>query len=321
METQELERLSGQPLRLSFTDILAHPRLPEARRAYLNSFLRVYDGDPFLVRLVLEAGRFFVFHLAAVLDAGQDLSRRETWFTISALKQQLALYGFASGRQVDHLVRRLQGVGFMTEQRHPADGRVRLLAITQKLRAHHQDWLAAHFAPLALLYPHHDYSPILARDPRFHIVHCRTSVPYHPVSARLMMTIPDILLFFSHSAGPLIMNTVIKAAMDSNDPDAHVPYIDAADRFGVSSTHVRTMMQTAEAAGLVRISGRGGRNIAILPRFWNSYDRGLVLGMYLHDAHNIAAMRAWRQEIAAAPSAAAIARQPADNSLTPEVTA
>jgi hypothetical protein len=321
LEAEALELLTGQPLRLSFADILAHPRLPEARRAYIDDFLRVYHGDPFLIRLVLEAGRFLVFHIAAVLDAGQDLSRRETWFTVSALKQQLALYGFASGRQVDHLVRRLQSVGFISERRHPADGRVRLLAITEKLRTHHQDWLAAHFAPLVTLYPHHDYGPILARDARFHIVHCRTCLPYQPVAARLMMTIPDTMLFFSHSAGPLIMNAVIKAAMDSKDPGADVPYIDAADRFGVSSTHVRTMMQTAEAAGLVRISGRGGRNIAILPRFWDSYDRGLALGMYLHDAHNIVAMRAWRQEVAAAPSADALSGLSADNIQAPEVTA
>ncbi len=298
METEELNRLAGQPLRLSFADIRTHPRLPDARRAYLDHFLRVYEGDPFLVRLVLEAGRFFVFHLAVVLDAGQDLSRRDTWFTVSALKRQLALYGFASGRQVDHLILRLQGVGFLSEQRHPADGRVRLLATTEKMRTHHQEWLAAHFAPLATLYPNHDYGPILARDPGFHIVHCRTSLPYHPVSARLMMTIPDILLFFSHSAGPLIMNAIIKAAVDSNSSDAQIPYIEVADRFGVSSTHIRTMMQNAQSAGLVRLIGRGGRSIEIMPRFWDSYDHGLVLGMYLHDAHNIAAMRVWRDETA-----------------------
>ncbi len=293
MERDELERLAGSRLRLTFDEILNHPRLPEARRAYLASFVQLYEGDPFLVRLLLEAGRFFVFHCVAVLEAAQDPARRETWFTVAALKRQLAMFGYASGRQVDHLLSRLREVGFLEQRRAPGDGRVRLLAATHKLRSHHAEWLATHYVPLAMLFPNHDYSPVLSRNRAFHVLHCSTCFPFHAVSARLMMTLPDTLLFFTHAAGPLIQNAVLKAATDAADPDAAVPYIDAADRFGVSRTHVRNLMANAESAGLVRITGRGGHSIVILPRFWASYDRGLAVGMYLHDAVNLVAMRKW----------------------------
>ena len=298
MERDELERLVGGPLRLTFDEILNHPRLPEARRAYLGSFFDVYEGDPFLVRLLLEAGRFFVFHCVAVLEAAQDPSRRETWFTVAALKQQLAMFGYASGRQVDHLVARLREVGFIEQRRAPGDGRVRLLAATDKLRSHHTEWLATHYVPLAMLFPEHDYSPVLSHNRAFHALHCNTCLPFHPVSARLMMALPDTLLFFAHAAGPLIQNAVLKAAMDAADPNAAVPYIEAADRFGVSRTHVRNLMGNAESAGLVRITGRGGHSILIQPRFWASYDRGLALGMYLHDAVSLVAMRRWTKRYA-----------------------
>jgi len=292
-EQAELERLVGGPLRLTLDEIVNHPRLQEARRAHIESFLRLYDGDPFLVRLLLQAGRFLVFLSAAVLEASQDLSRRETWFTVSALKQQLTMFGFASGRQVDHLVARLREVDFLEQHPAPGDGRVRLLATTDKLRAHHAQWLATHYTPLAKIYPDHDYSPILSGNRAFNVLHCSTCLPFNPVSARLMMTLPDTLLFFMHAAGPLIQNAVLKAAMDAGDPSAAVSYTDAADRFGVSRTHVRSLMSTAEQAGLVKISGRGGRSIVILPRFWTSYDRGLAVGMYLHDAVNLVAMGQW----------------------------
>lgn len=293
MERDELERLVGGRLRLGFDEILDHPRLPEARRAYLESFVQLYEGDPFLVRLLLQAGRFLVFHCVAVLEAAQDLSRRETWFTVAALKRQLALFGYASGRQVDHLVARLREVGFLEQRRASGDGRVRLLASTNKLRTHHTEWLATHYIPLATLFPDHDYSPVLSRNRAFHALHCGSCLPFNPASARLMMTLPDTLLFFKHAAGPLIQNAVLKAAMDAADPNAAVPYIEAADRFGVSRTHVRNLMRDAELAGLVRITGHGGHSILILPRFWTSYDRGLALGMYLHDAVNLVAMRKW----------------------------
>jgi hypothetical protein len=293
LEQDELERLVGGRLRLTFDEIVNHPRLPEARRAYLDSFMHVYEGDPFMVRLLLQAGRFFVFHSAAVLEAAQDLSRRETWLTVALLKQHLGLFGYASERQVDHLVARLRAVGFLEQRRAPGDGRVRLLATTDKLRAHHTEWLAAHYVPLATLYPDHDYGMVLSRDRAFHGLHCRLRLPFNPAAARMMRTLPDTMLFFSHAAGPLIQSAVLKAAMDAPDPAAAVPYIDAADRFGVSRTHVRNLMNTAQAAGLVRITGRGGRSIEILPRLWASYDRGLAVGMYLHDAVNLVAMRDW----------------------------
>lgn len=287
-------------MRLTFEDILNHPRLPEARRAYLASFVQLYEGDPFLVRLLLEAGRFFVFHCVAVSEAAQDPTRRETWFTLAALKSQLAMFGFASGRQVDHLVARLREVGFLEQTPAPGDGRVRLLKATDKLRSHHTEWLATHCIPLHVLYPEHDYGPVLSRDRLFHLLFCKESFPLHPVGARLMMTLPDTLLFFAHAAGPLIQNAVLKAAMDAADPNAAIPYIDAADRFGVSRTHVRNLMEDAEKAGLVRITGRGGHSILILPRFWASYDRGLAVGMYLHDAVNLVAMRQWAKQHSAA---------------------
>jgi hypothetical protein len=293
LERDELERLVGRPLRASFEDILGHSRLPEARRAYIDAFIDVYGGDPFMIRLLLEAGRFFVFHSAAVLEAAQDLSRRETWFTVAALKQRLALFGYASPRQVDHLLARLCEVGFIEQSRAPADGRVRLLATTSKLRAHHTKWLAAHYAPLAKLYPDHDYNPVLSGDRVFHVLHCRACLPFTAVGARLMMTLPDTLLFFSHAAGPLIQYALLKAAMDAGDLAAEIRYMDVADRFGVSRTHVRNLMTAAESAGLVRIVGRGGRSIEILPRHWASYDRGLAVGMYLHDAVNLVAMDEW----------------------------
>ncbi len=69
--------------------------------------------------------------------------------------------------------------------------------------------------------------------------------------------------------------------------------MDVADRYGVSRTHVRNLMNSAQSAGLVNIVGRGGRSIEILPRHWASYDRGLAVGMYLHDVVNLVAMREW----------------------------
>ena len=106
MKDSEIEGLLGRPPRLALDDIVNHPRLPEAHKAYLDRFLEVYGGDPFLVRLLIESGRFLVYHLIVVLEAAADPARRETWPTVGLLKQNMALFGLASGRHIDHLIGR-----------------------------------------------------------------------------------------------------------------------------------------------------------------------------------------------------------------------
>jgi hypothetical protein len=55
---------------------------------------------------------------------------------------------------------------------------------------------------------------------------------------------------------------------------------------------VRNLLVAAEEAGLVKIHGRGGQRVEILPRLWVSHDRGMAVGMYLHElAYGVATGR------------------------------
>lgn len=140
MDDPEFQQLIGWAPHVSLEEILENPRFPDARKFYLDRFLGVYGHDPFLVRLLIESGRFLVYHLAVVLDAGQDPARRETWFTVGHLKQQIASSGVgASARQVDHLVGRLREVGFLDVVPSDQDRRLRLLKPTEKMLAHDRD--------------------------------------------------------------------------------------------------------------------------------------------------------------------------------------
>jgi hypothetical protein len=278
--------------RLQIDDIVRHPRVAEARRVYIDRFLEVYDGDPFLVRLLIETGRFSIFITTIVLDAAQDPARRETWLTIGRLKEAMAATGFASGRHVDQLVGRLCAVGFMRQEPAAQDRRVRILSATEKLWAHDRDWLAAHFAPLAILYPRHDYGPLLRRDPQFHAGFRRESISFLALGAKLMVSVPEMALFLRHAGGFMVVAALLQAAMARGD-DAHatVPYAHVGDRFGISRTHVRRLLTNAEAAGLVRLHARGGRGVELLPRLWAAHDRGMATGMYYHDMIYTATMR------------------------------
>jgi hypothetical protein len=131
----------------------------------------------------------------------------------------------------------------------------------------------------------------MRRDPQFAAVHLSICLPFMPSAARLMATIPDVMLFFNHAGGSMVMTALLQAAMEADDPHATLAYTEVGDRFGISRTHVRRLLMEAQGAGLVKLHGRGGRRVEILPRFWNSHDRGLAIGMYLNDASYLAAMK------------------------------
>ncbi len=295
LEQAEIERLVGGRPRLALDDIVNHPRLPLARKAYLDRFLEVYSGDPFLVRLLIELARFVVYHMAVVLEASEDPARPETWVTVGRLKQAIAMFGLASDRQIDHLIRRLCSVGFLELNPAPGDRRLRIVKPTGALKAHDRDWLAAHFTPLQVLYPEHDYSPLIGRDPHFQVLFRRQAMAFVSLGAKLIYFSPDMMLFMNRAAGFPVIAALLQAAMATPDGlHAAIPYEDVGERFGVSRTHVRQLLVAAEEAGLVKLHARGGRRVEILPRLWTSHDRGMSAGMYGHDMIYLATERAMR---------------------------
>jgi hypothetical protein len=289
-------RLARGAPHLSYDEIAQHPRMAEARKLYLDRFLALYGDDPFMARLMIETGRFLVYHAAVVLHAGQDPARRETWFTVGRLKREMSVFGMASDRQIDHLVGRLTSVGFLTVHRAEQDRRVRILKPTEKMLAHDRAWLAAHYAPLTVVSRYNDYEPVMGEDPAYQLLHRQEATAFFPFAGKLLAMAPDLLLFFHHAGGHMVSASLLRAAMEAPDALAAVPYADVGDRFGISRTHVRAILTEAQDAGLVRLDGRGGHRVEILPRLWTSYDRGLAAGMFSHDiVHALVTGRRARQ--------------------------
>jgi hypothetical protein len=289
---EEIQLLLGGTPRLSIEQIVAHQRMSEARKVYLDRFLEVYSGDPFMVRLLIESGRFLVYHLAVLLDAAQDPLRRETWFTLGRLKQEMARYGLGSPRQMDHLVGRLCAVGFLESAPAEQDRRVRILRPTALLWAHDRQWLAAHYAPLNFLYPHHDYDLIMQGDQAFQREHRRVGIAFLPFGVKILLSSPELMMFFNHAGGVMVLAALLRAAMAVPAGDrVALAYGEIGERFGVSRTHVRQLLEAAQSAGLMKLSARGGRSVEILPAMLSSYDRALAGGMYLHDIVYLATAR------------------------------
>ena len=272
--------------------ILSHPRFAEARGLYLRGVLNLYGDDAFLNKLLLEGARQIVFGGAICLLAAYRPDDRATWPTLANLKRLLRPFGLSSDRRIEHLVARLVSVGYLTSERAADDARVRLLIPSELLLRHDEDWLIAHYQPLALLYPGEDHALPLARDRAFLLAQRGVSFAFIPRSAMVLMSNPDILLFASRDAGFLVLAQLILDA----EAGTRTSFDHLARRFAISRTHVRQLLRDAEQRDLLRLSGRGGRDVTLLPALWRALDRFVADGMSGHDLTGAAARKAMATE-------------------------
>jgi DNA-binding MarR family transcriptional regulator len=259
--------------------ILAHPRFAEARADYVDAALALYQGDAFLTRLVQEAGRTVIFIVILCLYARYDEADPKTWPTLALLKQQMTQFGLSSPRRVEALVARLIDADFLQAARSQSDGRVRILTPTEIMYRTDQDWLAAHYLPLQVLFPDPGYGGPMRRDAAFQQAQRLASLDFLGHGANIMAGNPGIMLFMGRDAGMMILIRLVQRAGDRSSGPVDVSFEETGAQFGVSRTHVRMTLQDAERAGLVALSGPGRRLVELRPAAWDAFDRFLAESM------------------------------------------
>lgn len=271
------------PAHRSTEEIAAHPRFPVARKALLEAMLALYEHDPFLNRLLLEAGRNVLFIVLICLHARYDEDDRDTWPTLGLVKAAMAAFGLASPRRVADLVGRLLRTGYLAQRLSPQDRRVRILTPTSRMIAQDQDWLVAHYVPLQVLFPHPGYAPIMRRDRAFHRQHRRAAAGLLPLGARIMKRNPLILRFMQREAGMMVLIKLMHLAGSREDVTCEISYSDIGARFGVSRTQVRKVAQEAEKEGLLRLIRRGSQFVRLRHKFIAAFDHFIADTMAGHD--------------------------------------
>lgn len=269
--------------------ILAHPRFPEARAAYIDAVMELYEGNPAGVELMLDAGRILVFGIVMCLWGACRDEDRETWPTVTRVKAALALFGLVRSRQIDALLGRLEQIGYIAFRRAPLDGRVRLVGPTERMIAHDRDWLRAHYLAHARLFGETAYALPLARDARYQRAVRAAAVPtFSAAAGNVVERNLPILQFLQRSAGLLVLMKLIRQVEDPDDARVTLSYSDIGARFAVSRTHVRDLLEAAAAEGHVVLEERGA--VRLSRSLIDAFDLHLANGMSLQDFAHVAAV-------------------------------
>ncbi|MEA2913051.1 MAG: hypothetical protein QOJ15_5132 [Bradyrhizobium sp.] len=264
----------------SSDEILAHPLFVSARAAFVDAVLALYEGDPFLTRLLLEAGRYVTFGNIMCLHARYDEADRSTWPTMSRLKEAMAQFGLSSSRRIEALVARLVDSGFLEMVASKQDRRVRILTPTERMFTQDMDWLAAHYLPLQVLFPDPGYLPMIQRDRAFQMAQRLVSMDFFGRGANILASNPGVMLFMSRDGGIMILIKLIQMTHAANEGfRAGLSYAEIGARFGLSRTHVREVLLDAGRAGYVKLSGRGGQMVQLTPAVMQVFDRFIADSM------------------------------------------
>jgi hypothetical protein len=236
--------------------------------------LALYEHKPFLNRLLLEASRTVLACNIMCLYATYDEADRASWPTLRLVTESMVGQGLASPSRVQDLVSRLIKTGYIEQRPAPADRRVRILTPTRKLIMQDQDFLVSHYLPLGILYPDPGYALIMTRDPAFQIKQRQVSRDLFALGAKILHGNPIMMLFQGRDAGIMILIKMIERTKARGGAELlKISYSDLGDRFGVSRTHVRKLLEEAQELDLVRLTKEGGQFVELLPPVLQAFDR------------------------------------------------
>lgn len=265
-------------------EILSHPRFAQMRRGYVAGTMACYEIASFPGGWQSAAYRVASIGAIVCLHAAWDPEDRTTWPTLARLKAAVATLGLSSPRQLDDLVARLSRTGHVALERPAADGRLRLLRPTDKLLAWDRAVLSSYYDVLHDLYPEPGYGPAVARHPDFHLAQRRVSVETFDVIARFMARNRDLMPFLHMYQGfHVLMRVILMREADAESTIRDGDFSDLITRFGVSRSHVRNILASAVAAGLLTEAGPGRKHLGPTPRGLAAVDRFIADTLASHD--------------------------------------
>ena len=262
---------------------LASPVFAEARDRLIDGKLALYDGNHLFNRLILEEGRFLCYLAALSLHAAQDAARPSTWLTLGRLQREVTELGVASRNRVEAQVSCLRKYGFLAQQPHASDRRVRLLVPSTALLARDASVLGLYLDGLSTF----GLSPTEARaktpDDRLCRAMRRATLPRLPGLSRLIRRHLPLAPFFAHDCGYMILLLLLRRARESGEGPLATGYQRLAMSTGVSRTHVRRIVEAAREADLLTTKARGGQDIRLTPQMWHAADRWFADQFALND--------------------------------------
>jgi hypothetical protein len=270
--------------------ILRHPRFVAARDGYIDTLMSLHELRPTPLELMRDGGRIVVYGVIMALWGGYREAVPETWPSVRRLKSEVARFALASPRQIDLVLARFVQAGYLHVRAAPGDARWRLVLPTPGLIEHDRAFIRAHYTPLATMFGEEPYALPLAGDLAF-LMAARAAwlATLGAMAEEVIRPNRPVLRFYAASGGMLMLMKLARLQSLAGGAAFTIDQTDLGRRFGVSRTHVRTLLQSAAADGHIVLEGPGRLRLA--PALLDSLDLNIAERLSLLDRSRHRAMR------------------------------
>lgn len=243
------------------------------RDELIDGLLALYENNHLVNRLILEEGRYMSYLAVLALHAAQDLDVASSWLTLGRLQREVTELGFASRNRVEAQVSCLKKYGMLTQRPQSSDRRVRLLQPTPKMLERDAAVLRLHLRAIERLEGPSADRTAGELTPDLHRAVRRETLGNLESIGRLIRRHKPLAAFMEHDCGYMIMLLLLQSAGATGGGGcAATGYQRLATQTGVSRTHVRRLLESAQDAGLLTLGGRGGHNIHLNDEMWRAAD-------------------------------------------------
>ncbi|MFN7176963.1 MAG: hypothetical protein ACK4MX_08735 [Thermaurantiacus sp.] len=241
-----------------------HSGFPEAKRQFAQDVTAHWLSSPLRRHLIADTGAMAV----AITVTGLHRLDPENGASLELIISGIEAAGLASGNRVRRIVDMLVHQGAVEVHAHPHDRRRHRLVPTPLMHGDHQAWLASVLRPLSVLVP-------LGAEPEELAGRHRLAERYI-TSIMLRQAVdgftifdgwPEAVAFMNRRHGYLLMLMLA----EQHGGKVAVNRARVARLFGVSPSHVATMLAGAEATGWLR-RNRNASVVDLAPDFARRLD-------------------------------------------------
>lgn len=252
-----------------------HPSFLQALFAY-DALMPAYFAENIILnKVVTEAWRFEMLVYTLYLHDSRDPADARSGLTISNLTRVCRQQNCASRGRVLAILGLMTLGGYLRREKASGDSRVTQLVPSKLFIDIVEGWNQRIFRIIDAVIPedelarHHDAIPRFGWDMRRRGAECLLT------GWKLLAPFPEVEHFVSRDGGWMLLLSCVAQSLRQDRGQTIAPVaLDLQSfgaRFGVSRSHLRRLLESAHAAGLLEAPPRNGASIRLAPRLVASF--------------------------------------------------
>lgn len=270
-----------------------HPDFLQALTRYSELIPPYFSDNVVLNKVVTEAWRFEMLVYALYLADTRDPDNPRSGLTVSNLQKICRQQRCASPGRVFAIIGIMRLGGYLRRIKSTRDSRVVQLEPTEAFMAIVEGWNQRILQIIDAVIPEGRLAGQHVANPRFGREMRSRGALGLLGGFKLLAPFPEVDHFVSRDGGWMLLLTCVAKAMESGGGERLAPVsLDLSTfgaRFGVSRSHLRRLLESAHAEGLLDAPPSNGSHIVLSPKLVASFLACMASELEFYRAHALAA--------------------------------